>query len=108
MLASLYRMANAWLPSIGEEAALLRPFALVARRRLATLVALAACIGLLGLKANAAESSKNATSFTVSTDTVLTINRDETFEKLVTIRIKVLGEAAISAVGQQSLPYFQD
>jgi tetratricopeptide (TPR) repeat protein len=63
---------------------------------------------MFGAKANATETSKIATSFTVSSDTVLTINRDETFEKLVTIRIKVLGEVAVSVVGQQSLAYVQD
>lgn len=52
-----------------------------------------------------ASAESGATSFTVAQDTVLTIRPDFSSEKVVKMRINVLGEAAIAAVGQQSINF---
>jgi len=67
-------------------------------------LALSALFGLVK-PAHGAESS--ATSFTLATNTVLTIRPDFSSEKVTTVRIKLLGEAAISGVGQQSLNFHE-
>jgi tetratricopeptide (TPR) repeat protein len=69
--------------------------------------AVLAFTALLGLARPAAAAEPAATSFTVATDTVLTIRPDFSSEKLITVRIKLLGEAAIGAVGQQSLNFHE-
>src|SRR5262249_21090398 len=72
-------------------------------RFLPAILALSACVGLFWPAPAPAEPA--ATSFTMAGDTVLTIRPDFSSEKLVKVRIRVLGEAAVSAVGQQSLNF---
>jgi tetratricopeptide (TPR) repeat protein len=71
------------------------------RRRL--IIAALALSTLLGLGCTAASAAEPiATSFTVAEDTVLTIGPDFSSERLVKTRIKILGDAAVAKVGQQS------
>jgi|GEM_PF-846616 len=70
------------------------------------ILALIASVGLFWPGAASAEAT--ATSFTIATDNVLTIRPDLSSEKVVKARIKVLGEAAISGVGQQSINFQDD
>ena len=53
--------------------------------------------------ARKAESASFATSF----DTDLVINLDRSAEKTTTMRLKVLGEAALQSAGQQVLKYVE-
>jgi tetratricopeptide (TPR) repeat protein len=72
-------------------------------RLLTAALALSALLGLGG-PAHAAEP---ATSFTLATDTVLTVRPDFSSEKAVTVRVKILGEAAVTGVGQHSLNFHE-
>ncbi|HLN09008.1 MAG TPA: DUF3857 domain-containing protein, partial [Xanthobacteraceae bacterium] len=53
----------------------------------------------------AAQTNQAPASFLLSGDTVVKIRADETVERTSTIRIKVLGEAALQTAGQHSLNY---
>jgi len=68
---------------------------------------LLALTALLGLGRPAHGAAPAATSFTIATDTVLTIRPDFSSEKVITVRIKLLGEAAVTGVGQQSLNFHE-
>jgi transglutaminase-like putative cysteine protease len=76
-------------------------------RILAAAIALTASTGLLWPNTSIAAPAAVATSFTIAGDTVLTIRPDFSSEKLVKVRIKVLGEAAVTAVGQQSVSFHE-
>lgn len=88
------------------------------RRRLAiTILAAVSCIALVcaaprlaeaSLTAPAVQTNQAPASFLISGDTVVKIRADETVEKIAKVRIKVLGEASLQAVGQQSLSYHED
>jgi len=73
-------------------------------RLIAAGLALSAFLGLFG---PASAGATDATSFTIATDTTLTVRPDFSSEKLIKARIKVLGEAAVSGVGQQSLNFHE-
>ena len=68
-------------------------------RLLHAILALSAFVGLFWPATAPAEPA--ATSFTVAADTVMTIRPDFSSEKLVKARITILGEAAVSAVGER-------
>jgi tetratricopeptide (TPR) repeat protein len=72
-------------------------------RLLTAALALSALLGL-GSPAHAAEP---ATSFTLATDTVLTVRPDFSSEKVIKVRVKLLGEAAVTGVGQHSLNFHE-
>jgi tetratricopeptide (TPR) repeat protein len=77
------------------------------QKRFPLVTAVLALTALLGLARPASAAEPAATSFTLATDTVLTVRPDFSSEKLITVRIKLLGEAAISGVGQQSLNFHE-
>jgi len=87
------------------------------RRVAATILAAASAIALVcaaprlaeaSLTTPAAQTNQAPASFLWSGDTVMKIRADETVEKTSTMRIKVLGEAALQAAGQQSVSYHED
>ncbi len=54
-----------------------------------------------------AQSVKETSSFTLAMDTVLTSRADRTAERVMTERIRVLGEAAMQSAGQQMRAYVE-
>jgi len=87
------------------------------RRVAATILAAASAIALVcaaprlaeaSLTTPAAQTNRAPASFLWSGDTVMKVHADETVEKTATMRIKVLGEAALQAAGQQSVSYHED
>src|ERR1051326_7240137 len=75
--------------------------------RLRLISAALALSALLGLTGPAHGTAPPATSFTLATDTVLTVRPDFSSEKVITVRVKLLGEAALSGAGQQSLNFHE-
>ena len=71
-------------------------------------LALSAFVGLLWPATGTADpAAVLATSFTVATDVLLTIRPDFSTERIIKARIKVLGEAAVGTVGQQSFVFHE-
>ena len=77
------------------------------QKRFLVLTAVLALSTLFGLVRPANGAEPAATSFTVASETALTIRPDFSSEKVITVRIKVLGEAALTNVGQQSLTFHE-
>jgi tetratricopeptide (TPR) repeat protein/transglutaminase-like putative cysteine protease len=75
--------------------------------RLRLISAALALSAILGLTNSAHGAAPPATSFTVATDKVLTIRPDFSSEKVITMRVKLLGEAALAQTGQQSLNFHE-
>jgi tetratricopeptide (TPR) repeat protein len=79
------------------------------------ILALALCLGMVPAsgRAEAPDAAPAQTrqadpaSFIVSGDTVLTVHQDATAEKLVTVRVKILGGSALRSMGQQTLGYHE-
>ena len=72
-------------------------------RLLTAALALSALLGLAG----PAHAADPATSFTLATDTVLTVRPDFSSEKVIKVRVKLLGEAALTGAGQHSLNFHE-
>jgi tetratricopeptide (TPR) repeat protein/transglutaminase-like putative cysteine protease len=75
--------------------------------RLRLISAALALSAVLGLTSPAHGAAPPATSFTVTSDKVLTIRPDFSSEKVITMRVKLLGEAALTQTGQQSLNFHE-
>src|ERR1043166_5593676 len=75
--------------------------------RLRLISAALALSAFLGRGRPAHGAAPAATSFTLATDTVLTVRPDFSSEKVITVRVKLLGEAALSGAGQQSLNFHE-
>jgi tetratricopeptide (TPR) repeat protein len=75
--------------------------------RLRLISAALALSAVLGLTSPAHGAAPPATSYTLATDKVLTIRPDFSSEKVITMRVKLLGEAALTQTGQQSLNFHE-
>jgi tetratricopeptide (TPR) repeat protein len=77
------------------------------KQRFRLLTAALGLTAVLGLVRPAHGAEPAATSFTLATETVLTIRPDFSSEKLTKVRVKLLGEAALSGAGQHSLNFHE-